>query len=139
MAPQTAINKSRGLNAATCNQMAEQHVDMLTTELQCSSWGSITHSLSNTHHGNIVGETGDGARVRGLRGSVGLVVDLRSLVTSASVSERFNDCSFVWNMQTAASSSPLLTSMNQHLKTTELTELITGRQREKGACEREND
>lgn len=99
--------------------------------------------INNTHHTHTM-EISLARQVTahecgGLRGSVGLVVDLLSPVTSASVSERFNDCSFVWNTQTAASSSPLLASMNQHLKTTELTEPITGRQRAKGACEREND
>lgn len=58
---------------------------------------------------------------------MGLGADLGSPVTSAAVSERFNDSSFVWNMQTAARSSPRLTSTNQLLKTTELTELIRGK------------
>lgn len=100
MVPQTAINKSRGLNASTCNQMAEQYVDMLTTELQCSSWGSITH----THHGNIVGKTGDSARVQRAQGKCGarswpavsgyISVRVRALQWLFVCLEHANSCKF---------------------------------------------
>lgn len=94
---------------------------MLTTELQCSSWGSITHSHTPCKYSwqDSWQHTSAGSReVLGLYLTCGLQLHQRRC-QSASVT-------ILFGTQTAASYFPLLMSMDQHVKTTELTELITG-------------
>lgn len=67
-------------------------------EQSCSAAHELqSQTHTHTHHVNIVGQTGDSSQVQQLRGSAGLVFDLWSPVSSASMSKCSNDDPVCWD------------------------------------------